>query len=108
VLLEAGFDELNGISWTKGCYMGQELTARTRYRGLLKRRLVPVVIDGPVPEPGTPVTLDGREVGTMRSAAGIRGLALLRLDALGGAALGCGGATLTPAIPEWMRLPAAV
>jgi tRNA-modifying protein YgfZ len=108
VLLEAGFDELNGISWTKGCYMGQELTARTRYRGLLKRRLVPVVIDGPVPEPGTPVTLDGREVGTMRSAAGSRGLALLRLDALGGAALGCGGATLTPAIPEWMRLPAAV
>ena len=107
VLLEAGFDELNGISWTKGCYMGQELTARTRYRGLLKRRLVPVVINGPVPEPGTPVTLDGREVGTMRSAAGPRGLAVLRLDALGGAALGCGGATLTPTIPDWMRLPAA-
>ena len=42
VLLEAGFDELNGVSWTKGCYMGQELTARTKYRGLLKRRLVPV------------------------------------------------------------------
>jgi tRNA-modifying protein YgfZ len=106
VLLEAGFDELNGISWTKGCYMGQELTARTRYRGLLKRRLVPVAIDGPVPEPGTPVTLDGREVGTMRSAAGPRGLAVLRLEALGGAALGCGDARLTPAIPSWMRLPA--
>ena len=46
VLLEAGFDELNGVSWTKGCYMGQELTARTKYRGLLKRRLVPVAVDG--------------------------------------------------------------
>ncbi len=45
VLLEAGFDELNGVSWTKGCYMGQELTARTKYRGLVKRRLVPVQID---------------------------------------------------------------
>jgi folate-binding protein YgfZ len=105
VLLEAGFDELNGISWTKGCYMGQELTARTRYRGLLKRRLVPVTIDGPVPEPGTPVTSDDREVGTMRSAAGEHGLAVLRLDALNATALACGGATLKPVLPAWMRLP---
>ncbi len=42
VLLEAGFDELHGVSWDKGCYMGQELTARTKYRGLIKRRLMPV------------------------------------------------------------------
>ena len=42
ILLEAGFDELNGINWKKGCYMGQELTARTKYRGLIKRRLIPV------------------------------------------------------------------
>ena len=67
VLLEAGFDELHGVSWSKGCYMGQELTARTRYRGLVKRRLVPVAVDGPLPAPGTPVLGDGREVGTMRS-----------------------------------------
>ena len=39
ILLEAGFDELNGISWDKGCYMGQELTARTKYRGLIKKGL---------------------------------------------------------------------
>jgi folate-binding protein YgfZ len=111
VLLEAGFDELNGISWTKGCYMGQELTARTRYRGLLKRRLVPVTIAGPVPAPGTPVTIDGREVGTMRSAVDRRGLklglAVLRLDALASGPLACGDAALTPTIPAWMRLPAA-
>ena len=107
VLLEAGFDELNGISWTKGCYMGQELTARTRYRGLLKRRLVPVTIAGPVPAPGTPVTSDGREVGTMRSAVEALGLAVLRLDALESGALVCGDARLTPSIPHWMRLPAA-
>ncbi len=49
VLLEAGFDELNGVSWTKGCYMGQELTARTKYRGLVKRRLVPVTVAGSLP-----------------------------------------------------------
>jgi folate-binding protein YgfZ len=107
VLLEAGFDELNGISWTKGCYMGQELTARTRYRGLLKRRLVPVRIAGPVPAPGTPVTQEGREVGIMRSALGARGLAVLRLDALGTVGLRCGEAMLTPEVPGWMRLPPA-
>jgi folate-binding protein YgfZ len=105
VLLEAGFDELNGISWTKGCYMGQELTARTRYRGLLKRRLVPVRIEGPVPAPGTPVMQEGREVGIMRSALAGRGLAVLRLDALAAAGLRCGEAMLTPEVPAWMRLP---
>jgi folate-binding protein YgfZ len=104
VLLEAGFDELGGVSWTKGCYMGQELTARTRYRGLLKRRLIPVEIAGPPPAPGTPVLRDGTEVGTMRSGHGPAGLALLRLDAITGV-LRCGEATLTPRVPAWMRLP---
>lgn len=107
VLLEAGFDELGGISWTKGCYMGQELTARTRYRGLLKRRLVPVAIAGEAPAPGTIVmTAEGRDVGTMRSAAGGQGLALLRLDVLDGTTpLTAGGARLTPLVPSWMKLP---
>jgi folate-binding protein YgfZ len=106
VLLEGGFDELSGISWTKGCYMGQELTARTKYRGLLKRRLFPVAVDGPAPPPGTPVTRDGAEVGEMRSARDGLGLALLRIEAAeAGAPLRCAEATLTPRIPGWMRLP---
>jgi tRNA-modifying protein YgfZ len=105
VLLEAGFDELNGISWTKGCYMGQELTARTKYRGLLKRRLVPVSVEGPVPPWGTPALRDGAEVGAMRSGRDTLGLALLRLDALYSPLI-CGEARLSPRIPEWMSLPA--
>ncbi len=109
VLLEAGFDELHGISWTKGCYMGQELTARTRYRGLLKRRLVPVEVAGPLPPRGTPILAaqgDGTaEVGEMRSGRGDRGMALLRLEALDGRRLTCGEAVLTPRIPAWMSLP---
>ena len=105
VLLEAGFDELGGVAWNKGCYMGQELTARTKYRGLLKRRLIPVAVTGPLPESGTPVLRDGVEVGTMRSGRDTVGLAVLRLDALDGP-LACGDASLTPRIPEWMRLPA--
>ena len=46
LLMECGFDELNGIDWQKGCYLGQELTARTRYRGLVKKRLLPVAVEG--------------------------------------------------------------
>ena len=107
-LLEAGFDELNGISWTKGCYMGQELTARTRYRGLIKRRLVPVAVSGELPAPGSTILADAnegaREVGAMRSGRADRGLALLRLDALE-APLFCGQARLVPRIPAWMSLP---
>jgi folate-binding protein YgfZ len=111
VLLEAGFDELNGVSWTKGCYMGQELTARTKYRGLLKRRLVPVRIDGPPPEPGSPLSRDGREVGTMRSATAnqggaYQGMALVRLEALE-SPLSSGDAIVTPMVPDWLRIGSA-
>jgi hypothetical protein len=105
VLLEAGFDELHGVSWTKGCYMGQELTARTKYRGLVKRRLVPVRLDGPVPAAGAPLLLDGREVGMMRSARGSLGMALVRLGALG-SVLTCDATVVTPMVPGWMRVGA--
>lgn len=106
ILLEAGFDELNGVSWTKGCYMGQELTARTRYRGLVKRRLVPVRIDGPPPPPGAPLLRDGRELGTMRSARNQLGMAVVRLEALESALIS-GATTVTPVVPGWMRLGSA-
>ena len=102
-LLEAGFDELQGVSWTKGCYMGQELTARTKYRGLIKRRLVPDTIDGPNPAPGTPIFKNGIDIGTMRSSRQAIGLAIVRLDAIQGT-LTCGEATLTARAPAWMNL----
>jgi tRNA-modifying protein YgfZ len=107
VLLEAGFDELAGVSWSKGCYMGQELTARTKYRGLVKRRLVPVAVNGALPVVGSPVLRDGVEVGTMRSGRDGIGLASVRLDALGGT-LRCGEAGLVVRVPAWMRLPVGV
>lgn len=80
ILLENNMDALNAISWDKGCYLGQELTARTRYRGLVRKRLFPVDLDGPLPQPGTPVLLDGKEAGEIRSGADTRALALLRLE----------------------------
>ncbi len=103
LLLEAGFDELSGVAWDKGCYMGQELTARTKYRGLVKRRLVPVALREAV-APGTPVLAAGVEVGSLRSTAGLLGLAMLRVDALG-KVLTAGEALLTPLVPGWLRLP---
>jgi len=105
ILLEAGFDELHGVDWQKGCYVGQELTARTKYRGLIKKRLLPVQIDGLAPAPGTMVTAEGRDAGELRSSRDGQGLALLRLDAVdAGQRLMAGEATLTPVEPEWMRI----
>jgi hypothetical protein len=105
ILLEAGFDELNGVDWNKGCYIGQELTARTKYRGLIKKRLFPVRIDGPTPEPGALVMQDNHEVGEMRSCRDGVGLAVLRLEAIGKGELMAGETAVIPSTPEWMRLP---
>ena len=101
VLLEANYDSLNAIAWDKGCYMGQELTARTKYRGLLKKRLAPVLLDGPAPEPGTLILRDGREVGEMRSSRDGIGLALLRIETLEGDSgpLLAGDTAIRPAAP---------
>ncbi len=108
LLLESGFDELNGVDWKKGCYMGQELTARTKYRALIRKRLFPVKVEGTLPEPGAPVLLDGEEVGELRSGSGDRALALLKVEAArGGSALTAGDARVTPEVPAWMRLPEA-
>jgi len=102
-LLESGFDELHGVDWNKGCYMGQELTARTKYRGLVKKRLVPVTLEGAMPEPGTPIVAGGKEVGELRSGRDGQGLALMRLEFLesGDAACTAGEASVTPKKPAW-------
>ncbi|MFC4351103.1 YgfZ/GcvT domain-containing protein [Fodinicurvata halophila] len=104
VLLENGFDELGGVDWQKGCFMGQELTARTKYRGLVKKRLLPVEVEGPLPEVGSTVTLNGKQVGQIRSSANGHALALLRLDTFKNEEtpeLQSGEARLTPRKPEW-------
>lgn len=105
-LLESNFEELHGLNWDKGCYMGQELTARTKYRGLARRRLMPINIDGPIPAPGTPILAGDIEAGEIRSAFDGVGLALLRLDRIEkseseGVELVAGTARIIPKKPEW-------
>jgi folate-binding protein YgfZ len=80
LLLESRFEELDGVDFKKGCYIGQELTARTKYRGLVKKRLTRVRFDGEAPPIGTPINQGGREAGVMRSSRDGVGLAVLRLD----------------------------
>jgi folate-binding protein YgfZ len=113
LLLENGFDELNGVDWKKGCYIGQEVTARMKYRSLVRKRLLPVRIDGEAPAPGTAIMVDETEAGEMRSAADGHGLALLRLEVVekaerDGKNLMAGGVALVPTKPAWMaELPKA-
>ena len=105
ILLENGFDELRGVDWKKGCFLGQELTARTKYRGLVKKRLLPVAIEGTPPEDESAIMSGDKEVGELRSHVDGWGLALLRLkeiEELPDGGLSLGEARLTPKKPDWV------
>src|SRR5215468_10625795 len=105
---EADMDQLNGVDFEKGCYVGQEVVSRIEHRARARSRIVPVAYDEFAPEDGVPVMAGERQVGTMGSAAGGRGLAMLRLDRVGeelaaGATLSAGGVALRLVKPEWAR-----
>jgi hypothetical protein len=105
LLLESGFEELGGVDFEKGCYVGQEVTARMKHRGLIRKRLLPVDIDGPMPAPGTDIKRGDVTVGEMRTAIAGHGLALLRLeDARGERELRAGAAVIHPREPDWIRI----
>ena len=108
-LLESGFEELNGVDFGKGCFVGQELTARMKYRGLVRKRLLPVTFAGAPPPPGTVIRLGEREAGEMRSGIGGHGLALLRLEQVekakaDGSPLMAGNTEILPVTPAWANL----
>ena len=87
LMLEAGLDKLAAVDFEKGCYIGQEVTARTHYRGLVKRRLLPLCCEGPPPAVGSEIIWQGKVIGTSKTAATCPdhvghsvALALLKLD----------------------------
>jgi len=105
-LLESNFEDLNGVAFDKGCYIGQENTARQKHRGTIRKRLVKVSIDGPPPDLGVPITWNKGEIGTMRSSRDGQGIAMIRLDRWAeakaeSAKLHAGPAIVIPVKPEW-------
>lgn len=107
-LLESNFDELNGVDFRKGCYVGQELTARTKHRGTIRKRLIPVNVSGPLPQPGSAVTAGDVTIGEVRSGRDGRALALIRLDRYeaaceAGRMLKAGDAELIADPPPWLE-----
>ena len=112
-LLEANLDLLHGIAWDKGCYMGQELTARTHYRGLVKKRLLPfsfvgAVHTGDAPAFDSELRFDDTVIGHVRSTAGSYGMALVKLEfaelAWGGDNVVIDGQKVNLMKPEWFTL----
>jgi len=69
LMLEAGLDQLGAVDFDKGCYVGQEVTARTHYRGLVKRRLVPLIVQGAPPPVNSEIMLHGTPIGNSKTAA---------------------------------------
>lgn len=105
--LDAGLEELHAIDFDKGCYVGQELTARMKHRGTARKRLLPVEsTDGaPLPPRDTSVTAAGRDLGEIASSHGTKGFALLRLDRLpeaGATGIETSGHPLEVHKPRWL------
>jgi hypothetical protein len=103
---EALFDQLNGVDFAKGCFVGQEVVSRMEHRGTARKRVVPLEGDAPLPEPGTSIEADGQPVGRLGSVSGAIGLALIRLDRAAeaieaGAALKAGGVAVKLRKADW-------
>ncbi|MBI1213152.1 MAG: folate-binding protein [Alphaproteobacteria bacterium] len=81
--LDCNFEELHGVDFKKGCYVGQELTARMKHRGTARKRILPVSADVALPPAGTNVSLGGTPIGELRASHDRHGLAMIRLDRLG-------------------------
>ena len=80
--LDAGLEELNGVNFKKGCYVGQEVTSRMKHRATARRRFAIAENEATLPPAGTPLEANGREIGTLATGVGSRALALVRLDRL--------------------------
>jgi folate-binding protein YgfZ len=105
---ETDMDQLAGVDFDKGCYVGQEVVSRMEHRGTARSRVVPIATDGFAPDAGLPIMAGDKMVGTTGSHAGRNGLALLRLDRVAdaraaGTPLIAGGVAIEPRKAEWAR-----
>jgi folate-binding protein YgfZ len=105
---ETDMDQLAGVDFEKGCYVGQEVVSRMEHRGTARNRVVPVTAANFAPDAGVPVMAGDRQVGITGSHAGNRGLAMLRLDRVADARsanipLIAGGVAIEPSRPDWAK-----
>jgi tRNA-modifying protein YgfZ len=107
---EADFDQLNGVDFDKGCYVGQEVVSRVEHRASARSRIVPIAYDDFAPPAGAAVMAGEKEIGRLGSTAKGRGLALLRLDKVAdalaaGTPLTSGNMPIRLAKPDWAKFP---
>jgi tRNA-modifying protein YgfZ len=103
---EVAMDALSGVSFDKGCYVGQEVVSRMQHRATARRRPVAVSAETQLPEPGTHIEAGGKAVGSLGSSAGTRGVAIVRLDRVrdaidAGLPITAGVLPVTISLPDW-------
>jgi len=107
---EADMDQLHGIDFDKGCYVGQEIVSRMQHRGTARTRVIPFALCGEPPAPGTTITAGGKSVGRIGSGVNGRVLGLVRLDRLdearaAGHTVEADGNALVPEALAWASFP---
>ena len=107
---EAGMDQLGGVDFTKGCFVGQEVVSRMQHKTAFRTRVVPVAFSGNAPEDGSEVKIGHKAAGSFGSSANGRGLAKLRLDRIedglkAGETLSASGIALSLVKPGWAKFP---
>ncbi len=103
---DTDMDSLNGVAFSKGCFIGQEVVSRMKHRGTARKRIIKVSAGSALPAAGSDVFAGEKSVGKMGSSQDTNGLALLRLDRVktaldAGVPLTCEGVALSPSVQEW-------
>lgn len=101
---DVNFDQTGGVSFPKGCFIGQEVVSRMQHRGTARRRVLVARSGESLPPMGTSITVDGREIGTMGSSADVVGIALVRIDRVKDA-MDAGSIILAGETPVTLSLP---
>jgi hypothetical protein len=107
---EALYDQTRSVSFTKGCYVGQEVVSRMQHRSTARKRVVPVTAVSPLPDRGAEIRAGDVVIGTLGSVAGTHGLAMIRLDraaefAAKGVALTAADVPITVSLQDWVTFP---
>lgn len=107
---EALYDQTRSVSFTKGCYVGQEVVSRMQHRSTARKRIVPVEAETALPARGADIRAGDVAIGTLGSVAGTRGLAMIRLDRAAefrakGIGLKAGDTTIEIVLPDWVTFP---